>query len=188
MSGKLFKKNSLFGPVMDRRTPLFQLETSPSGLRLPPAPRLLIWLLTLATVAACRTAPPLPPVNLSEPRWTLQQGQAVWRSRRDAPEIAGELLIASRDDPLTFLQFTKTPLPFVVVQMTSNRWQIQFLADNKTYSGCGQPPAQIAWLQLPRCLAGTVPPSQWKWDKLAGGRWRLENKSTGEMLDGYLTR
>jgi len=96
MSGKLFKKNSPCALPMCSQTPLFQLELSASRSRLPPAPGLLIGLLTLATVAACRTAPPLPPVNLSDPRWTLQQGQAVWRSQLNAPEIAGELLVASR--------------------------------------------------------------------------------------------
>lgn len=185
---KIVQKNSPCGPVMYRQTALFQPAMSPSKLGLPPAPGFLFWLLTLVTAVGCRTAPALPPVNLSDPRWTIQQGQAVWRSRRDAPEIAGELFLALRDDRLTFLQFTKTPLPFVVAQMTSDRWQIQFVADNKTFSGGGQPPARIAWLQLARCLAGFVPPSQWKWEKLAGERWRLENKSTGEMLEGYLTR
>src|SRR6266545_7862873 len=101
MSGKLFKKNSPCRPAMDRQTALFQLEMSPSRLGLPPATGLLFWLLMLAMAMACRTAPALPPVNLSEPRWTIQQGQAVWRSRRDAPEIAGELLLACRDDRLT---------------------------------------------------------------------------------------
>src|ERR1041385_8266589 len=135
MPGKLFKKNPPFCPSMYRQIPLFQLEMSSSRLRLSPGPGLVLWLLTLVTTAACRTAPDLPPVNLSDPRWTVQHGQAIWRSRREAPEIAGELLLAYRDDRLTFVQFTKTPLPFLVVQMTSNRWQIQFVADNKTYSG-----------------------------------------------------
>ena len=107
-------------------------------------------------VAALLTEEPTP-VNLSDPRWTVQHGQAIWRSRREAPEIAGELLLAYRDDRLTFIQFTKTPLPFVVARTSADAWQIEFVADNRTYCGRGQPP-QLAWLQLERCLAGVAPP------------------------------
>src|SRR6185503_6749264 len=46
--------------------------------------------LSALLLTSCRTTLTLPPVNLSEPGWTLRQGQALWRSKRDAPEIAGE--------------------------------------------------------------------------------------------------
>ncbi len=160
---------------------------SPDGTRAtPPVFRFFPVLLALCSLSACRTAPTLSPVNLGEPGWRIQQGQAVWRSKKTAPEIAGELLVAVHTSGRTFLQFTKVPLPFVVAQTTTNSWQIEFVADNRTYSGRGEPPAQVAWLQLTRCLAGTVPPAGWNWRKSGGGRWRLENKNTGEMLEGYL--
>jgi len=38
----------------------------------------------------------LPPVSLSEPGWTIRQGQAVWRRYHDTPDIAGELLNYAR--------------------------------------------------------------------------------------------
>ena len=160
---------------------------SPDDTSAPsPVFRLFPVLLALCSLSACRTAPPLSAVNLAEPDWRVQQGQAVWRSKKAAPEIAGELLVAVHASGRTFLQFTKVPLPFVVAQTTTNSWQIEFVADNRTYSGRGEPPAQVAWLQLTRCLAGTVPPAGWNWRKSGGGRWRLENKNTGEMLEGYL--
>src|SRR5690242_18775520 len=56
---------------------------------------LFIWLIALS---GCMTMKPLPKVNFSEPGWTVRQGQAVWRPQREAPEIAGELLVASRAD------------------------------------------------------------------------------------------
>ena len=76
-----------------------------------------ILLLPLALIfASCRTIPPLPPINVSEQGWTLHQGQALWRTKRDAPESAGEILFATHPRGDTMLQLTKNPLPFVTVQ------------------------------------------------------------------------
>ncbi len=144
-------------------------------------------LFLLVYLTGCRTIPTLPPVNLSEPGWKTRQGQAVWRATSTAPEIAGDLMIATNPDGRSFVQFTKTPLPFVVAQSTPEAWQIQFVPNNKTYSGRGNPPARLVWLYLPRCLAGRPPPKSWTWEPLDNDRWRLENRSTGEFLEGYLT-
>src|SRR6266850_1177041 len=116
-----------------------------------------VFLLGLGGLTACRTAPPLPPLNLTEAGWNTRQGQAVWRSKKDAPEISGELILATHSDGRNFVQFTKTPLPFVVAQSTANTWQVLFVPNNRTYSGPGQPPVRLVWLQLPRCLLGTAP-------------------------------
>lgn len=144
-------------------------------------------LFLLVYLTGCRTIPTLPPVNLSERGWKTEQGQAVWRANSTAPEIAGDLMIATNPNGRGFVQFTKTPLPFVVAQSTTDSWQIQFVPNNKTYSGRGNPPARLVWLYLPRCLAGLPPPKSWTWQRLDNNRWRLENRSTGEFLEGYLT-
>jgi len=136
--------------------------------------------------SGCQTIPTLPKVNLSEPGWSIRQGQAVWRTGRDAPEIAGELIVATNPDGRSFLQFTKTPLPFVVAQSTANSWQIEFVPENKTYSGRGNPPKRLIWLYLPRCLAGALPPKPWSWQRLENDGWRLESQTTGESLEGFL--
>ena len=146
----------------------------------------LLSLLAFFFLAGCRTATPLPPVNVQEPGWNVQQGQAVWRSRRSAPEIAGELVVAMHPDGRSLVQFTKTPLPFVVAQATIDSWQVQFVPQNKVYSGRGQPPARLLWLHLPQCLRGVVPPGNLSWRRLENHGWRLENRSTGESLEGYL--
>jgi hypothetical protein len=143
-------------------------------------------LLFLFVFSGCQTIPTLPPVNLSAPGWNIHQGQAVWRSKKDAPEIAGDLLLATHPDGRSFVQFTKTPLPFVVAQTTSNSWQIQFVPVNKIYSAHGRPPAQLAWLHLAQCLDGAPPPKKWKWERLDNGGFRFQNPSTGESLEGYL--
>ena len=142
--------------------------------------------LLLVTLGACRTVPPLPKLNFSEPGWTVRQGQAIWRSKRDAPEMAGELLVATHSDGRAFVQFTKTPLPLAVAQSAPDAWQIEFPVQNKRYTGRGEPPASILWLQLPRCLSGARPVKPWSWQLLDNGRWRLENRATGETLEGAL--
>jgi hypothetical protein len=140
----------------------------------------------LLLVASCRTSSPLPPANLAEPGWTVRQGQAVWRSKAGAPEIAGEVVLATRADGRTFTQFTKTPLPFLVAQTTANAWQIEFAADNRKFAGRGSPPTRLAWLHLARSLSGVNPPKGWWFTKGGDGSWHLENPKTGEMVEGYL--
>ncbi|MBI2924196.1 MAG: hypothetical protein HYY24_00645 [Verrucomicrobia bacterium] len=129
----------------------------------------------------------MPPANLSEPGWSVRQGQAVWRPRQDAPELAGELLVAAHPDGRSFVQFTKTPLPFVTAQTTATNWQIHFAPRNRTLRGHGRPPARFLWLHLARCLSGAPPPRGWSGGHRAGNAWRFENASTGEALEGYLT-
>src|SRR5262249_49980619 len=103
-------------------------------------------------------------------------------------ELAGELLVATHQDGRSLVQFTKTPLPFVVAQSTTNSWQIAFVPKNKTYSGHGEPPVRVIWLHLPRCLNGTPPPKPLVFERALGSGWKLENRVTGEMVTGYLAR
>ena len=149
--------------------------------------RLLLVLIALGSLNACRTALRLPPANLGEPGWRVRQGQAIWRPKKDAPEIAGDLLVATHPDGRAFLQFAKTPLPLVVAQTTATLWQIQFAARNTVYQGVGEPPKRLIWLHLPRCLEGNCSWRDWSFHRLAGGRWHLENIASGEMVEGYLT-
>lgn len=147
-----------------------------------------IWpLILVAGLSACRTAPPLPQVNFAEPGWQIHQGQAVWQPNRRAPEIAGELLVATRNNGDAFVQFTKNPFPFVVARTTTNSWQIEFTAVNKTYSGHGQPPARLIWFQLGRYVKGELLAANYRAKKIDAQRWRIENKSSGEALEGYFS-
>src|SRR5262245_37114433 len=117
----------------------------------------------LLGAAGCHLVPPLPAVNLSEPGWRVREGQAVWRAKRDAPEIAGEILVATRPDGRAFVQFTKTPFPFMIAQTTTNTWQAEMPTQNRLYSGRGKPPTRLIWLYLPRVLSGAAPPQGWHW-------------------------
>ena len=135
--------------------------------------------------AGCQMVPRLPPANLSSPGWQIREGQAVWRMKRDAPEIAGEVLLATAAGGRAFVQFTKTPFPFLIAQSTTNTWQAELPTQNRRYSGRGKPPQRLIWLYLPRLLSGAAPPKGWEWQQSEGNRWRLENRKTGEMLEGY---
>ena len=137
---------------------------------------------------SCRTIPPLPPVNLSEPGWTLRQGQALWRSKKDAPEIAGEILFATRAGGQTMLQMTKTPLPFVSVQTRGDEWQIEFVPQQRRFSGKGTPTSRLMWVHLARALSGEKPPEPLKFQQTEPHGFTLENPKTGESITGFLSQ
>jgi hypothetical protein len=169
-------------------------------LRPPPSPRpekafslykkpfsLGLSLVLLTCLSGCLTGPPLPKVNLSEPGWTIRQGQAVWQIARKAPEIAGELLLATRPDGSTFVQFTKTPFPFAIAQTTSTGWQIEFPPQNRRFAAPGKPPARIVWFQLADAVSGKPMARGWTWQN-SETNWQLKNSSSGESLEGYFTQ
>lgn len=142
--------------------------------------------LVAVAVTGCRTIAPLPALDINKPGWTVRQGQAVWKSKAAAPEIAGELVLATKPDGSSFLQFTKTPLPFVVAQTTSDSWQIQFVPENRTFSARGKPPARLLWLQLPRCLLGQCDEKRFEFSTLKSGNRFLRDRKTGESIEFYL--
>lgn len=150
--------------------------------------RVVLLLLALLGVLGCRTAPPLPVANLKEPGWTVREGQAVWRRNHKAPEIAGDLLVATRNDGRAFVQFSKTPLPLVIAQSTPKNWEVEVPTQNKRYSGHGRPPARLIFLYLPRALLDEPLPKNWSWRRLENNGWHLENRSNGESLEGYFSQ
>src|SRR5262249_26985281 len=123
----------------------------------------ILGLLFLTNFNGCMTAPPLPKADLSAPGWTVRQGQTVWHPRKDAPEIAGELLVATRADGSSFVQFTKTPFPFAIAQTSPAGWQIEFPPQNKRFAAHGKPPARIVWFQLVAALNGRPVAKGWTW-------------------------
>lgn len=148
---------------------------------------LLAPLLLVAGLLGCRTAPPFPKADLAQPGWTVHQGQAIWRAKRSAPEIAGEILLATNADGRTFVQFSKTPFPFVIAQTTTNAWQIESPTQGRRYSGYGNPPARVIWFQLPRACSDSTLANNWAWHESVSG-WHLEQRNTGERLEGYFTQ
>jgi hypothetical protein len=111
----------------------------------------------------------------------------VWHPPGNAPEIAGDLLFATRADGSTFIQFTKTPFPFAIAQSTPTGWQIEIPPQNLRFARHGRPPARIIWFQLADALAGKPLAKDWHW-KNSDTNWHLENSSSGESLEGYLAQ
>jgi hypothetical protein len=170
------KKHSWFFPLCSLRLNLFGLS--------PRLGWLAIITLALLGGAGCATTHPLPPANLAEPGWTVRHGQAVWHLPQGNREIAGEVIVATRKDGESFVQFTKNPFPLVTAQATAKRWTVEFPPQNKHYAGRGAPPKRVIWLYLPRVLSGQPPPRHFSWHQDANG-WKLENHKNGESLEGY---
>lgn len=159
-----------------------------NSTRMPSIARCLVLVFAMA-LGGCQSLPPQPLMDLSEPGWTIRQGQAVWKAKRGAEGVAGDLLVAMHWNGRNFVQFIKPPLPFVAAQSDTNFWQVQYFAQNKTYSGHGQPPERILWLQLPVNLATFLSArrdTDWSISRDRGGSWQFTNEVTGESLDGFL--
>jgi len=161
------------------------MRLPPSVAFAPAAGRVVAALAALA-VGGCRSLPLQPPIDCSGPGWILREGQAVWRPRAGADGIAGDLLVATHPDGRSVVQFTKTPLPFIVAQRTAHGWQAQIIPRNKTYSGRGAPPARLLWLHLPEALAGRETGGGFSFSKRSAGGWLFERRATGESVDGFL--
>jgi len=147
--------------------------------------RLTSLLLLVVVITGCFTlSQPLPPVNLSDPGWNMRQGQAIWTLPHSGHDIAGDVIVATGPEARSFVQFSKSPFPFVIGQTTSNRWQVEFPPQNKRYSGPGTPPKRLMWLYLPRVLSGRSPPAHWSWTNSLDN-WVLENQDTGEKIEGF---
>lgn len=155
----------------------------------PPSARLsgLLASALIILLTGCRTLPPLPAADLSRPGWSIQQGQAIWRSNSEAPEIAGEILIASRRDGSSLVQFTKTPFPLVIARTTPNAWQIESPVENRRFARKGKPPARLPWFHLPRLVGDPTVSAPFPWkSRVSPDMWRLENVQTGESIEGFV--
>lgn len=135
-------------------------------------------------LSGCRTPPPLPPADLAAPGWRVQQGQAVWKPTRSRPELAGELVLATRTNGDFFVQLAKTPFSLATAQVLNDRWQIEFGNSERRWGGRGEPPSRFVWFQLPRALASKSLDKHWRFTQPAPNSWRLENSRTGETLEG----
>ncbi len=83
------------------------------------------------------------------------------------------------------LQFIKPPFPIVEAQQSDTGWKIAY-ANAREFSGPGKPPRQISWFQLPAAMEGRELSDGWVFQKMDGQSWRLENRRTGEFIEGFL--
>lgn len=143
----------------------------------------LILLLGAALIAGCKTAPPLPPADLSGPGWRVQQGQGVWKPGARRPELAGDLLVATNANGSVFVQFVKDPFPLATAQVGEGRWQMDFAAGRRTWRGRGAPPNRFLWFQIPAALRDEKLAGAWRFFRRPDS-WRIENPRSGEWLEG----
>ena len=136
-----------------------------------------------ALCSGCRTAAPLPAIDLSGPGWQVSQGQAVWKPA-GRPEIAGDLIVATNADGNCFIQFTKNPFAIAMAEVQNGSWEVRFHGEEHAWHGRGRPPARFIWFQLPTALAGGDLNDGWKFEHPSGNLWRLHNPRTGETLAG----
>lgn len=142
--------------------------------------------LVVLALSGCRTASRPPPVNLSEPGWRLRQGQALWQSKKSAPEIAGEVVLASNPGGHLFIQFLKNPLPLLSAEIDKDNWRIEFIPEKRQFSGRGAPPKQLIWLHLLRALQQLPIAADLGVAKTSEGGTRIANSRTGETVTLFL--
>jgi hypothetical protein len=116
----------------------------------------------------------------------VQQGQALWRPGRNFQELGGEVVVASHPDGRCTVQFLKAPMPLVLAQTSSTNWLIQFPPRQLGFAGKNGPPSRFLWLYLHAALAGESLPNRLHFARKPDGGWKLENKKSGETLEGYL--
>ena len=143
-------------------------------------------LLSLALLCGCQTST-RNLFSANGPGWRVQQGQALWRPKNGLPEFGGDLVVARDDDGRCLIQFDKTPMAILSAQVTTNRWLIKFPQREMSFSGCGAGWTRFAWLYLPAALDGKPLPKKFKFTQKPDGGWRLENSSTGESVEGFLS-
>jgi len=119
--------------------------------------------------------------------WRVREGQAIWRPRRGLPELGGDLVMASHANGSCAVEFAKAPLALVVAQTTPTNWLVRFPPRGMGFSGRGRPSVRFAWLHLHAALTGEPLPKQFRFERKQAGVWRLENTSSGETVEGYLS-
>ncbi|HVM47155.1 MAG TPA: hypothetical protein VMU04_03965 [Candidatus Acidoferrum sp.] len=149
-------------------------------------PRTVLWLAALALWTGCRTPKESDLFTTSGPGWRVQEGQALWRPRRSMPELAGDVVMASNSDGRCVVQFTKTPLSVLLAQTSRTNWLIEFPPQHLGFMGRGEPSKRFAWLHLYAALQGDTLPRGYEFHRKPDGGWRLENKGSGESVEGFL--
>ncbi len=142
-------------------------------------------LFVLLLFPGCRTAHE-PLFTTSGAGWSVREGQAVWRPRRQYPELAGDLVMASDKEGRSMVQFSKTPMSLVLAQTTRTNWLIEFPPRRMSFTGRGKPSTRFAWLYLQAALSSQPLPASFRFERKADGGWRLENTKSGETLEGFL--
>lgn len=140
----------------------------------------------MLALQGCCTPPGLSPADLQAPAWRQQRGQAVWRPSPARAEMAGELLVATQEHGLCFVQFAKEPFAIAIAQAGTQGWSVSFGPEGRKVGGAGKPSPRWVWFQVARLAAGRPVDPPWETRRETGGRFLLRNRKTGETLEGFL--
>ena len=151
--------------------------------------KVLLWV-AVVFLTGCRSVVEFAAVDVSQPGWGVEQGQAVWKPKPAGPELSGELLWASHADGRFLLQFLKTPITLVEAQGDASDWQIAFPPQGRSFSGSrgGPPSPRLGWLYLAAALQGRSLANGWTFAQRNNQSWELKNPRTGEQIEGYLSQ
>jgi hypothetical protein len=125
--------------------------------------------------------------DLSAPGWEVRQGQAVWRPDAGKPEIVGDVVVATHPSGSASVAFSKT-LPIVSGTLSPGGWEIEFAPEGKRYSGRGNPPKRLVWLQMLQALEGGEAPARWNLIRPSKDFIGLENLESGERLEVHFQK
>ncbi len=180
-------------PGREPRSRNFEVTPLPTQRRPRPhsrhqIPRLAGWLLAGLLLVGCQTPPrqPTPPSVPPTDGWTFTRGQVVWRANDAAPEIAGELVLATHPAGFVTVEFAKPPVSIVSASRTPQGWSLSSAARHRIHRGRGQPPAKIGWLALAACLAGQPVAEGWTFRPSGGVTFQMIHARSGETFEGYL--
>ncbi len=127
--------------------------------------------------------PKLGPVDLREPGWVVRESQVVWRPRREAPELVGELMVAMNPDGRRFVQLSKQSLPLITAQESVLGWNLSSTLRRGRFGGPLPPTDRVPWFQFSAIPPTPPTSSRWKLERHTNGWWRLSNFKTGELVE-----
>jgi hypothetical protein len=145
---------------------------------------LVIVALISLVLVGCASLPQknLAPLDTSAPGWTVRQGQAIWKPGEDKPEIAGDVVVSLHPSAGSYVQFSKT-LPILSGRLAPEGWEFHTIPEEKRYSGGGNPPRRIVWLQMLRVLEGQEISDRWNVAHPSDLYISLEDTFIGERLE-----
>ena len=155
---------------------------------------LLLGMLCLGALlcVGCKTVR-IEQVDLDFPGWDLFEGEAVWRSDKNANDMVVGVIFARHLDGCLHLQVAKEGIPLNIVQVHSDAWVCEMPLMKRHYEGRVSSvqsrgvTAQLGWLQVLLQLGDRRLHPSWNSLIVAEGQWLLENDGTGERIELFLS-